>query len=89
MNKKIRMGLKYILGILFLLLVIVIKPVDRTHFIESDYYKSAQLKLDSLKANTTFDTNSQLEIGWAKVNITPKIPTPLSGYGSRKGALSV
>ncbi|MEZ4902578.1 MAG: neutral/alkaline non-lysosomal ceramidase N-terminal domain-containing protein [Spirosomataceae bacterium] len=31
--------------------------------------------------------NSQLKVGWAKVNFTPKSPTSTAGYGVRRGAL--
>ena len=64
-----------------------IKPVDRTHFLDTSYYHKAQKKLDSLRNHSSASQPSQLEAGWAKTNITPDHATPLSGYGSRKGAL--
>ncbi|MBC8216191.1 MAG: neutral/alkaline non-lysosomal ceramidase N-terminal domain-containing protein, partial [Candidatus Marinimicrobia bacterium] len=66
----------------------IIKPVDRTPYWETDYYQTALERLDSLKAKRGDETGSQLKAGWAKVNITPKGLVPLSGYGSRKGALA-
>ena len=76
-------------GSLFIIALVTITPVDRTHFLESDHYKITQNRLDSLKVIPKLQSDSQLEVGWGKVNITPRIPTPLSGYGSRKGALSL
>ena len=76
-------------GVIIFLASITIQPVDRTHFLESDYYQIASSRLDSIKTNFNSITNSHLNVGWAKVNITPKSPTPLSGYGNRKGAISI
>ena len=76
-------------GSLFIIALVTITPVDRTHFLESDHYKITQNRLDSLKVIPNLHSDSQLEVGWGKVNITPRVPTPLSGYGSRKGALSL
>lgn len=88
MNKIIKWILA-LFGIILFIASITIRPVDRTHFLESDYYQIANSRLDSIKTNFTPTTNSNLNAGWSKVNITPKSPTPLSGYGSRKGALSI
>jgi len=77
------------IGFILLLSVLIIQPVDRTHFLDSDYFQIAENRLDSLHTSLKPLSNQSIEIGWAKVNITPDQLTPLSGYGSRKGSLAI
>ena len=61
----------------------VVQKLDNTPFLETDYYKKTVATWDTLpEAQTEGDT---LKIGWAKVNITPPVGTPLAGYGKRRG----
>ncbi len=66
-----------------------IKPVDRTPYWQTDYYQTALSRLDSLKNEQSNNIGEHINAGWAKINITPERRLPLSGYGSRKGALAV
>ena len=88
MKSKFIIRFLLVSGILIILMAGFIKPVDRTHFLDTSYYHKALKKLDSLRNHSSASQPSQLEAGWAKTNITPDHATPLSGYGSRKGALS-
>lgn len=75
--------------ILLILGLATITPVDRTHVHETGYYQKAVARLDSLLAAQSNTTGSYFKAGWAKSNMTPSYPVPLSGYGDRKGALSI
>ncbi len=42
--------------------------------------------LDRLNSNIEGDT---LKMGWAKSSLIPSFPTPLAGYGERKGKINI
>ncbi len=75
--------------ILLILGLATITPVDRTHIHETEFYQKAVARLDSLQAVQSNNTGSYFKAGWGKTNMTPSYPVPLSGYGDRKGALSI
>lgn len=86
--------LKVLGGLLLLiavLLALMVTTVDDTPYKEMAYYQ--QWKQSVGRATQISDTNHQppitnsLNIGWAKVNFTPKSPTSTAGYGVRRGAL--
>ena len=66
-----------------------VTTVNRTHVHEMDYYQKAVSSLDSLKSVKIDKQGTYFKVGWAKTNMTPSYPVPLSGYGDRKGALSI
>ncbi len=87
-SKRIVKHLSYGFFVMIAVAIILFSPVDRTHVFETEYFKSAHQAINSL-ALTPFNTNFYgLNVGWAKINITPSYPLPLSGYGSRKGELA-
>ncbi|HCI15733.1 MAG: neutral/alkaline non-lysosomal ceramidase N-terminal domain-containing protein [Candidatus Marinimicrobia bacterium] len=86
---KVKKWILIVLSFLTCIVGIFIQPVDRTHFLETNYFQVAETALDSLRTNTKSPQTLPIEIGWAKTNITPKYLTPLSGYGSRKDAIAV
>ena len=66
------------------LVIITIKPLDRTPLENTSYYKNTLKKFNS-------DNNSDIEgdtikVGWAKKTLIPEHLTPMAGYGARKGA---
>ncbi|GAB3532287.1 neutral/alkaline non-lysosomal ceramidase N-terminal domain-containing protein [Pontibacter brevis] len=68
---------------LLLLPACIVQRIDRTPYQQTDYYKKT---LASLNSNPpTVMTGDTLEVGWAKLNITPSAPAPLAGYGKRLG----
>ncbi len=76
-----------IIGIFLLVIVVLVlsmvRKIDRTPFQEQAYYSEWQAELKDLNFAAT-PTN--LQIGWAKINMTPDQPYPMAGYGDRWGA---
>lgn len=71
-----------ILVCLIVLLVSLVQRIDRTPFQKTAHYQEWLAQLPSL---TLDSTSGQLQMGWAKENITPTTSTPLSGHGNRWG----
>jgi neutral ceramidase len=71
----------YFLGVLVLLGVALIAPIDRTPLVDQPFYQQAMKSLDTLAVSETPKTS--LKAGWAKVNITPKGQMPMAGYMQR------
>ncbi|PVY41274.1 neutral/alkaline non-lysosomal ceramidase N-terminal domain-containing protein [Pontibacter virosus] len=61
----------------------VVQRIDHTPYAQTDYYRHTLQALEEQPAVTSKEDS--LQVGWAKVNITPPIGTPLAGYGKRKG----
>lgn len=86
--KILKIVSKILLGLIAFFLILVLSMVtfiDRTPYQEMPYYKVWKQNLSDLKLKQT-PSNDSLKVGWAKVNITPKDPIPLAGYGKRRGA---
>ncbi|WP_187261544.1 neutral/alkaline non-lysosomal ceramidase N-terminal domain-containing protein [Pontibacter beigongshangensis] len=61
----------------------VIQQIDHTPYEQTDYFRQT---LEQLEAHAPVVTSTDtLQVGWAKVNITPPLHTPLAGYGKRRG----
>lgn len=89
--------------LIVVLLACMLTTVDDTPYQEMAYYKQWKESVGSVQrvalklaaggvpldsSPQKKDTNHQsLNVGWAKVNFTPKSPTPMAGYGVRRGAL--
>jgi len=79
---KILLGL---IGLIVLFLAFLVAPIDDTPYQQTDYYRQWK---QQLKVSEPIHKNQQqFKIGWAKVNFTPQSPTPMAGYGVRRGAL--
>jgi neutral ceramidase len=88
-----------VLGGLVLLIVVLLAcmltTVDDTPYQEMAYYKEWKKSVHRLSSTnhqsrgepSPITNHDSLNVGWAKVNFTPKSPTPMAGYGVRRGAL--
>ena len=72
-----------IVSVLFLV-IITIKPLDRTPLENTSYYKNT---IKKFKYDNNIDIDGDtIQVGWAKKSLIPKYLTPMAGYGARKGA---
>lgn len=74
-----------IIGLVVLLLIFTIVPVDNTPYQQTAYYKTAQDNLSKIPPTSAIGPKSAIKAGWAKVNLTPAYTTPTAGYGVRRG----
>jgi neutral ceramidase len=83
MKKVFRILLVVVLVITGILLAMV-TTIDRTPYQEMDYYAKWKAQLEQF--NPAADTTTRpIMVGFAKANITPPYPTPMAGYGNRRG----
>ncbi|MCC9166811.1 neutral/alkaline non-lysosomal ceramidase N-terminal domain-containing protein [Pontibacter harenae] len=61
----------------------LVQRLDHTPYQQTDYYRSTLAEVQ--KQTTTAIEADTLQVGWAKVNITPPVGTPMAGYGKRLG----
>ncbi|WP_299759342.1 neutral/alkaline non-lysosomal ceramidase N-terminal domain-containing protein [uncultured Pontibacter sp.] len=73
----------YVLFFLLLITACVVRPLDRTPYQESAYYQETISSQSASPATVTH--GDTVQVGWAKINITPPVGTPLAGYGKRMG----
>ncbi|MFT2009388.1 neutral/alkaline non-lysosomal ceramidase N-terminal domain-containing protein [Pontibacter sp. 13R65] len=83
MYKEKRTPLYLLIFTCLLLPSCIIQRIDRTPFQQAPYYQQTLEQLQA--APPTISEEDTLEVGWAKVNITPPLKTPLAGYGKRRG----
>jgi neutral ceramidase len=76
-----------IIGAFFLILLLtiatMITTMDKTPYQQMPYYKEWKGLIGKVERDTTSATT--FRVGWSKVNITPSAPTPMAGYGNRRG----
>jgi hypothetical protein len=61
----------------------MIRRIDHTPYRQTDYYHHTLQEME--EEPPAISAADSLQVGWAKVNITPPLNTPLAGYGKRKG----
>jgi len=61
----------------------MVRRIDHTPYRQTDYYHHTLQEIQ--EEPPVISTAGSLQVGWAKVNITPPLNTPLAGYGKRKG----
>lgn len=71
-----------VLGVVLLLTVLFIAPIDKTPLQEQAFYQQTKKTLDALSLNT-HAPKTGTKVGWATVNITPEYPMPMAGYRLR------
>ncbi len=68
--------------ILAVLAFLSIEKIDRTDIEKTEHFKEWKKLIKSLNVQ---ETAGDFSVGWAKENITPGLPGPMAGYGSRRG----
>ena len=74
--------LSVVLGVVLVLAVLFIAPIDKTPLQEQAFYQQTKKTLDTLSL-TTYAPISAIKVGWVTVNITPDYPMPMAGYRLR------
>ena len=74
-----------LIGLIALLLVFTLAPVDNTPYQQTEYYQKAQENLSHIAQPPASNPKDTLKAGWAKVNFTTVYSTPTAGYGAREG----
>ena len=80
--KKTLQFFVYFLIFIIVICAISIEKIDRIPFEKTEHYKEWQTRL---AAHEFSESQGEMSVGWSKVNITPSVPGPMAGYGSRKG----
>ncbi len=85
-----RIALYIIVSLLLLIavaLVVLVRPVDQTPFVQSDYYHHTIAGLAGVQQKLS-RPRGVLTAGVGRAGITPPQGVPLAGFGGRKGAPS-
>ena len=85
MLKKLLKIFSGIIILILLLLVSLVTVIDMTPYQKMDYYKKWESNLGQFKEFESSSSGDSLSIGFTKVSLTPPSPTPMAGYGKRKG----
>ncbi len=72
----------YFITIIIVIGAISIEKIDRIPFEKTEHYNEWQKRLADYEFS---ESQGEMSVGWSKVNITPTVPGPMAGYGSRKG----
>lgn len=80
-------GLLVVLTLLILLVAFSIAPVDRSQTENHESYPRMMDQLKNLDSIQVPPATQAFTIGFAKVNLTPAVPTSMGGYGKRRGKL--
>lgn len=83
MLKKIIRGMGYALLLLIIILVSLVTVIDRTPYQEMAYYAEWKATINAYTLPTS--DSSAIYVGFGKESITPPYPTPMAGYGNRRG----
>lgn len=87
--KKVYRRLGVVGGVLLLILAATVQRIDRTPLQETTHYRAWQAWIDEKSFSEPSPSISEtytLQVGWAKINITPDRTLPMAGYGNRWGA---
>ncbi len=83
MLKKFIRVVGYTLLLLAVIVVSLITVIDRTPYQEMAYYSEWKNTISTLDLPTS--DSSAIFVGFGKESITPPYPTPMAGYGNRRG----
>ena len=78
-----------LLGLVIVLALIFIRPVDYTPYFLKPYYEQTVKNLQEVDASLPVVQPAPLQVGFGKAPLTPPVGTPLAGYGDRHGKPSV
>lgn len=85
MKKALKIA-AWVAGVLLLLCVLLITPIDRRPYGDTDYYQRMTIRLDSFETAYRAGRGDTVRAGWAASSLVYPSSIPLAGYGKRKGA---
>lgn len=88
LGKKIKWSALSILGLIILFLILAIAPIDFTPLEKIHEVQETYQRFENAKLHSSTGT-SAIKSGWASVNITPKTPINMAGYGPRGAYTSI
>ncbi|MFN3840189.1 MAG: neutral/alkaline non-lysosomal ceramidase N-terminal domain-containing protein [Cyclobacteriaceae bacterium] len=74
-----------VVAVVILFLAVSIAPIDRTLPADQTYYAEMMAQIDSVLSRPVQTDTNALQVGFAKVSITPSFVTATAGYVKRKG----
>ena len=86
--KRILKFLAVFTGLLFLLAVVLFKPLDKTLYSQTEFYKQGLKAIDSALHNRHAQSengNSPCLVGWSRINLLPPFTTPIAIDAHRGG----
>lgn len=88
MAKKFLWSISIIMVLILFFIISAIGPVDYTPLDQQPAVKQTYKRLDRIEFHST-KVNGVMKAGWASINITPKTPINMAGYGPRGPYTSV
>ncbi|PWJ60276.1 neutral/alkaline ceramidase-like enzyme [Dyadobacter jejuensis] len=73
-----------ILGLLLVMVATMVTTMDKTPYKDMPYYSEWKASIAAQEPYSAASPGA-LQVGWAKVNITPEGPMSMAGYGNRHG----
>jgi neutral ceramidase len=83
--KWVLIGLAGLVGVVLLVVVFTVAPLDRYDYKQEPFYAAMMQELDTVHHHDAGARPAGFKVGYARVNLTPAHGTALAGHGQRRG----